>query len=198
MERKLVVFLILFASFSLVLSSLAYYLQARPASEEFIAWGVYSPSGSLSGYFSGQGANVTVGETLSWHFVITNDMGSIQFIQVVYRLSNSSYVAPNATYPASAPELGNESIFVPTSQNTVLNLTWSVSSGRVAGELKFLNMTINGIQVSPPVGAVGGQRFRFFFELWTYDSESGKFLYGYKGQSGRVGAPLQVWFNVAG
>lgn len=197
MERKLVVFLILFASFSLVFSSLAYYLQTQPASEGFIAWGVYSPSGSLSGYFSGPGANVTVGETLSWHFAITNDMGSIQFIRVVYRLSNSSFVSPSATNPATVPEIGNESVFIPRGQTALVNFTWSVSPGRVAGGLRFFNMTINGIHVSPQVGTVGGQRFRFFFELWTYDSTLGQFLYGYKGQNARVGEPLQVWFNVA-
>jgi hypothetical protein len=61
----------------------------------------------------------------------------------------------------------------------------------------FINMTINGQQVSPPVGAVLGQRFRFFFELWTYDVASNSFQYGYKGQNSRVGLPLQVWFNAA-
>lgn len=197
MEKRIVVFVILFASFSLALSSLAYYLQARPASEEFIAWGIYSSSGSLSGYFSGPGANVTVGEILSWHFAITNNMGTIQFIRVVYRVANASFVPPNATIQAAAPEVGNESIFIPRSQTAFLNLTWSVSSSRLSAGLRFLNMTINGTHVSPQVGAAGGQRFRFFFELWTYDSESGQFLYGYKGQNSRIGEPLQVWFNVA-
>ena len=197
MQKRLIVFILLFASFGLVYSSIAYYLQSRLPSEEFISWGVFSPTGNLSGYFSGPGANVTVGEILSWHFAITNNMGSIQFVRMVYRLANSTYLSPNSTVPADGvPEIGNSSIFVAKSQTGVLNFTWGIVSKTVSSGLVFLRMMINGRQVSSQVGADAGQRFRFFFELWTYDTQSHEFLYGYKGQTSRVGEPLQIWFNV--
>ena len=190
--------LLLFGSFSLVYSSVAYYSLSRPPSQEFIAWGIFSPSGSLSNYFSGAGANVSVGQTLDWHFAITNQMGSIQYVKVIYRLANSTSPNPNATVPASiVPQLGNSSVFIPNGRMAFVNFTWSVTSKSSQGGMIFINMRINGQQVSPPVGAVGGQRFRFFFELWTFDIASNSFQYGYKGQSSRVGVPLQVWFNSA-
>ena len=190
--------LLLFGSFSLVYSSIAYYSLSRPPSQEFIAWGIFSPSGSLSNYFSGAGANVSVGQTLDWHFAITNQMGSIQYVKVIYRLANSTSPNPNATVPASiVPQLGNSSVFIPNGRMAFVNFTWSVTSKSSQGGMIFINMRINGQQVSPPVGAVGGQRFRFFFELWTFDIASNSFQYGYKGQSSRVGVPLQVWFNSA-
>jgi len=192
------VLLLLFGSFSLVYSSVAYYSLSRPPSQEFMAWGIFSPSGSLSNYFSGAGANVPVGQTLDWHFAITNQMGSIQYVQIVYRLANSTSPNPNATVPASiVPQLGNSSVFIPNGRTAFVNFTWSVTSKSSQGGMIFINMRINGQQVSPPVGAVGGQRFRFFFELWTFDIASNSFQYGYKGQSSRVGVPLQVWFNSA-
>ena len=190
--------LLLFGSFSLVYSSVAYYSLSRPSSQEFMAWGIFSPSGSLSNYFSGAGANVPVGQTLDWHFAITNQMGSIQYVQIVYRLANITSPNPNATVPASiVPQLGNSSVFIPNGRTAFVNFTWSVTSKSSQGGMIFINMRINGQQVSPPVGAVGGQRFRFFFELWTFDIASNSFQYGYKGQSSRVGVPLQVWFNSA-
>ncbi|TMI33424.1 hypothetical protein E6H27_03615 [Candidatus Bathyarchaeota archaeon] len=190
--------LLLFGSFSLVYSSVAYYSLSRPPSQEFIAWGIFSPSGSLSNYFSGAGANVSVGQTLDWHFAITNQMGSIQYVKVIYRLANSTSPNPNATVPASiVPQLGNSSVFIPNGRMAFVNFTWSVTSKSSQGGMIFINMRINGQQVSPPVGAVGGQRFRFFFELWTFDIASSSFQYGYRGQSSRVGVPLQVWFNSA-
>jgi len=192
------VLLLLFGSFSLVYSSVAYYSLSRPPSQEFIAWGIFSPSGSLSNYFSGAGANVSVGQTLDWHFAITNQMGSIQYVQIVYRLANGTSPNPNATVPANiVPQLGNSSVFIPNGRTAFVNFTWSVTSKSSQGGMIFINMRINGQQVSPPVGAVGGQRFRFFFELWTFDIASNSFQYGYKGQSSRVGVPLQVWFNSA-
>ena len=188
--------LLLFGSFSLVYSSVAYYSLSRLPSQEFMAWGIFSPSGSLSNYFSGAGANITVGQTLDWHFAITNQMGSIQYVQVVYRLANSTSPHPNATVPASiVPQLGNSSVFIPNGRMAFVNFTWSVTSKSSQGGMIFINMRINGQQVSPPLGAVGGQRFRFFFELWTFDIDSSSFQYGYQAQSSRVGVPLQVWFN---
>jgi hypothetical protein len=164
-----------------------------------MGWGIFSSSGTLSNYFSGASANVTKGQTQDWHFAITNQMGSIQYVQVVYRLANSTSASPNATIPGSTvPQLGNSSIFIPNAQTGSVNFTWTITSkSPPQGGMVFITMTINGQQVSPPVGAVGGQRFRFFFELWTYDVVSNSFQYGYKGQSSRVGVPLQVWFNSA-
>jgi hypothetical protein len=195
-RRRLLVFVVLFASFSLIYSSIAYYALTKPPAQEFIAWGVFSPSGTLSNYFSGSEANVTVGRSLDWHFAITNRMGSIQYVQVVYRLGNSTSASPNATFSGdTVPQLGNSSIFIPNAKTVILNFTWSITSRTSQGGLIFVNMTINGQKISPSVGAIGGQGFRFFFELWTYDVTSNSFQYGYKGQNSRVGVPLQVWFN---
>lgn len=196
MRRQFLFLLLLFASFSLVYSSVAYYALSRPPAQQFMAWGIFSPSGTLSNYFSGSEAKVTVGKVLNWHLAITNQMGSIQYVQVVYRLGNGTSAHPNATVPASSlPQLGNSSIFIPNTQTALLNFTWSIDSDQTRGGTVFLNMTINGRQVSPSVGAVGGQKFRFFFELWTYDVASNSFQYGYKGQNSWVGVPLQVWFS---
>src|SRR5712691_11864806 len=195
MQRRIAVLLLLFASFSLVYSSVAYYSLSRPPTQEFMAWGVFSSSGTLSNYFSGAGANVTRGETLNWHFAVSNQMGSIQYVQVVYRLGNSTSANPSATVPGTVSQLGNSSIFIPNAQTAIVNFTWVITSRNTVGAMVFITMTINGQQVSPSIGAVAGQRFRFFFELWTYDVGSNSFQYGYKGQNSRVVVPLQVWFN---
>src|SRR5712692_7694444 len=170
MQRRIAVLLLLFVSFSLVYSSIAYYSLSRPPSQEFLAWGIFSPSGTLSNYFSGAEANVPANKTLSWHFAITNQMGSIQYVRIVYRLANSTSANPNATVPGSTvPPLGNSSIFIPNEQTGFVNFTWSITSKSSRGGMVFINLRINGQQVSSPVGAVGGQGFRFLFELWTYD-----------------------------
>ena len=195
MQRKILFLLLLFAMFSLVYSSVAHYALSRPPAQMFIAWGIFSPTGTLSNYFSGSEANVTAGKVMNWHLAITNQMGSIQYVKVVYRLGNATTAGPNATVPASSiPQLGTSSIFIPNAQTALMNFTWSISN-KTRGGIVFLNMTINDQHVSPSVSAAGGQKFRFFFELWTYDVGSNSFQYGYKGQNSWVGVPLQVWFN---
>ena len=197
MQRRILVLLLLFGSFSLIFSSVAYYSLSRPPSQEFMAWGIFSSSGDLANYFSGAGENVTVGRVLNWHFEITNQMGSIQYVQVIYRLANSTSTSPNATASGNTPQLGNSSIFIPNTRTASVNFTWSISSRSAQGRMILISMVINGRQVSSTVGATGGQRFRFFFELWSFDVGSDSFQYGYKGQNSRIGVPLQVWFNSA-
>src|SRR5207253_11191490 len=95
-------------------------------------------------------------------------------------------------------QLDNSSIDIPNAQTVFVNFTWRIkSTNPSSGGMVFITMTINGQQVSPSVGAIGGQRFRFFVELWTFDIASSSFQYGYQGQSSRVGVPLHVWFNSA-
>src|SRR5438093_12395115 len=104
-------------------------------------------------------------------------MGSIQYVQVVYRSANSTSPNPNTTVPGSTVwQLGNRSIFIPNAQTGFVNFTWTINSKAPSpGGMVFITMTINGQQVSPSVGAIGGQRFRFFFELWTFHIASSSF-----------------------
>jgi hypothetical protein len=197
-RRRIITFVVLLASFSLIYSSIAYYALSKPPAQPFVAWGVYSPSETLSNYFSGVGINVTAHKVLSWHFEVTNKMGSIQYVGIVYRLGNSTSGSPNATSPASAiSQIGNTSRFIPNEQTASINFTWSINSESQSGGLVRLNLTINGQQVSPSIVAVKGLKFRFFFELWTYDLATNSFLYGYEGSGSRVGDWLQIWFNAA-
>ncbi|HEV2119457.1 MAG TPA: hypothetical protein VGS11_05065 [Candidatus Bathyarchaeia archaeon] len=197
MRRRIITFVVLFACFSLIYSSVAYYALSKPPAQPFIGWGVFSPSDTLSNYFSGVGINVTAHKVLNWHFEVTNHMGSIQYIGIVYRLGNSTNRNPNATTPSTAPQIGNNSRFIPNGQTASINFTWSINSENQAGGLVILNMTINGQQVSPPIGAVKGLKFRFFFELWTYDLTANSLFYGYEVSGSRIGDWLQVWFNAA-
>jgi hypothetical protein len=196
LQRRILVFALLFASFSLAFSSVAYYALSKAPSQQFIALGIFSNGGTLSNYFSGEGVNVTVGEILNWNVRVSNQMGSIQYVEVVYRLGNRTLANPGSDSPASSlPQLGNSSIFIPNAQTASLNFTWSISSTATVGPMMFLNMTVNGEHFSPSIGAVGGQRFRLFFELWTFDVASNSFGYGYKGEGSSLGPWLQVWFN---
>jgi len=189
-------FVVLLASFSLIYSSIAYYALSKGPAQPFIAWGIYSPGETLSNYFSGGGMNITSHKVLTWHFEVSNQMGSIQYVGIVYRLGNGTSKVPNATAPANAiPQIGNTSRFIPNGQTASINFTWNINSENQAGGLMVLNMTINGQQAAPPVGAVKGLKFRFFFEIWTYNLTANSFLYGYEGPASRIGNWLQIWFN---
>jgi len=134
---------------------------------------------------------------------VTNEMGSVQYVRIVYRLGNSSTAAPTSVEPSTAaciselltPNCLETYVFIAPGREADPVFTWSVQSENVTVGVTRLHLLVNGQQFSSSVGALNGRNFRFIFELWTFDQASNSFQYGWQGSSSRVGTWLQVWFN---
>ena len=176
-------------------SSITFFLLRTPPSEPFIGFGIFPDTGTLSQYFQTSGSTVSVNQTLNWHLQVTNKMGSVQFVRIVFRLENETLPTPNETGPAATSQIGEATFFVLNGENSSVNFDWRILRTSQFGNLTFLALRINGQQLSPAVGATAGNRFRFIFELWTLDNPSGSFRYGWQSQNGRIGSWLQIWFN---
>lgn len=126
-------------------------------------------------------------------------MGVVQLVEVRYRIGNSTSVSPNSTTPAvSLPVIGVAERFVANLETAVIDFNWNVVNATSTGNGSVcLTVDTGSEPVFSPVCAASGKDFRFIFELWTLDTTSGLFEYGWTGLSGRKGSWLQVWFNVA-
>jgi len=127
-------------------------------------------------------------------------MSKAQRAMVIVRLGNSTTQSPNSTTPATLiPQLTAMQLFLGIGETSRLNFTWSVESTNQTGGLVFLNLVINGQPLSgqAQIGAASGRNFRLIFELWTFDTTTESFQYGYPVTGGIVGEWLQVWFNTA-
>jgi hypothetical protein len=197
--NKLPVFLVLVVSLSAIYSSIAYYATSKPPSQPFIEFGLYSTRG-LQGYIPAQNSTITPPQTTNWTITVANMMSTAQDVLVVVRLGNSTTQSPNSTIPtATVPELTAIRTFLGIGETSRLNFSWTITSTNQTGALVFPNLVINGEPITGQlqVGATSGQNFRLIFELWTYDTSTASFQYGYPGTTGNVGEWLQVWFNVA-
>ncbi len=179
-------FLLLFLFFLSTYGAIAFYVTTPKPTQPFIGFGVYSQQGLLAGYLS-SGSTVTVNRTVSWTLDITNQMGSIQFLLIVYRIGNTTLSSPNATSPAPLPALTNSTLFAPNGRTTVANFSWNILKATLSGGLEYLALGINGEHVVSNIGTSPGSPFRLFFELWTFDESLGSFRYY---------SWLQVWFSV--
>src|SRR5215831_19482805 len=188
-------FLALLVSFTIVYSSIGYFLLSKPPAQPFIGVGIYSQSGSLANYYSGNGPNVTAGQSLSWHFQLFNRMGSVQLVRIVYRLVNVTMSSPTETTSSNASQIGESSTFVTNEENETIPFEWTLVSRQQSGTLTYVTLQINGQTITPPVGTRSGQEFRFIFELWTLNDQSGALEYS--SPNGRVGTWLAVWFNTS-
>ena len=160
-------------------------------------FGVFNESEALLGYIGQFNLTVSANQTLRWNLEVTNRMGLIQLAQVIYRLGNGSTATPNprTPSPATVPEIGSTERFIDAGDTARIEFQWNIISKNQTGGMVFLRLVINGEEFSSPVGAVSGRGFRFIFELWTFDLAAKSFQYGWKDESSRRGAWLQVWFD---
>lgn len=199
MQRRLATFLILLISLASIYSSIAFYISSSAPAQPFMEMGVYSRSG-LENYVTNSNLTVTTGQTLNWSIAITNKMNLPEFSMVVVRLGNSTTAPANTTTPAaSVPELAAMQQFIGNGGTNNFGFSWKVNSTSMNGGLVFVDLVINGQNTTGQVqvGAQSGRYFRLIFELWTFDSSTQSFQYGYNGQSSQVGTWLQVWFNTS-
>ncbi len=189
MNRKLTVFLLLFLFFFSTYAAIAFYATTPKPTQPFIGFGVYSQQRALSGY---QGLSskppISVNQTVNWYLNITNQMGSIQFLQLIFRLGNTDLSSPNDTNPAPQPALANSTLFAPNGRTTIVNFDWKVIMVNPCNGFDCLTLSINGQKVTSNIGTPPGSQSRLFIELWTFDESSGSFRYY---------SWLQVWFRVS-
>ena len=198
MQRRTIVFLVLLVSFTTVYSSAGFYLLSPRAFQPFMSFAILSEQGTLSGYVPGSGLTVPPNQTIGWHLEITNRMGAVQFVRVVFRIGNLTIANPNETSPASnVPSIGTFEKFIPDQYTDTLSFNWRVVSVVQTGGMVFPRVQINDQSpILSPVGAATGRDLRLMFELWTFDTATGTFQYGWKDGDVVFGDWLQVWFDL--
>ena len=187
-------------SLTAVYSSITFYALSTHPAQAFIGLQVSSSTG-LSGY--ADNSTVAVGQTLNWTLSISNRMGSAQFVLIIARLENATLTPPSTSSPAAtSPEIVTLQRIVGDSEVANVSFTWTLDSlNQTSSGVFYPNLTVIGQSTQSSVGAIGGENFRWIFELWTYDLtcgtplSNGCFHYGYGSQTSPEGVWLQVWFN---
>src|SRR5712691_2778237 len=100
MKSRLTVFVLIFAALSIAYSSATFYVLSEKPSQPFLGFGVFSSEGALSGYSSGTAVSITANQLQNWYLQVTNKMGSVQYVRVVYRLGNATTPNPTSIQPA--------------------------------------------------------------------------------------------------
>ena len=176
MDKRTRVFIVLFLFFLSIYAAIAYYATTDKPSETFIGFGIYTGKNALSGY-TGPGSTININQTYHWTFNITNEMGTTQLVQIITRIGNNQTTGPNATSPATLQVFANATSFVPNKSSTLQTFDWNVTKVVSSGGLDYLTVDINGLTTSSTLGTAPGLPFRFYFELWTFNTSLASFQY---------------------
>jgi len=176
MNQRIRFFLILFLFFLSIYAALAYYATSSRPSQPFLGFGVYSEKDTLSSY-TDPGTAIVLNVTYDWKLNVTNEMGTTQFVQILSLLGNGTTLGPNATSFATLQPLSNSTLFVANRNFAIQDFKWAVTNVTASNGLDYLTININGEEVRSNLGTLPGSPFRFYFELWTFNTSPAGFQY---------------------
>jgi uncharacterized membrane protein len=189
----------IFISATIVFSMLAYVAVTPRPKEQFFQIYVLGEGGKAERYYPSNNPSIPVGQMVRWRLGVTNFMGSVQYVVLRMKLGNSTVKPPDdASYsPSSAPILLEFKRVLVDNETWEFPVVWTMREIRVNGSvITPSSFEVNGVPVrNNDVSALKGYNFRVFFELWSFDSENGAVVFGWRTGVERRVAWLQIWFN---
>ncbi len=152
-------------------------------------------------YYPFDNPNIRPNQTLLWYGGVYNHMGSAEYIELRFKLLNSTITSPNETtnQPSPVEAFVNIRRLLASNETYLTPVTWSITkvSSPSNTSLRIDALTFNGMLVTDNLGvaALHGYNFRVVIELWIYDIASGGFVFWWDSGPVRNSAWNQVWFN---
>lgn len=170
-----------------------------PPTEPFLSLYTLGGKQLLANYYPGDNPNITPNETVLWYVGVYNHESSAQYVELQFKLLNSTEIPPNAASnrPAVAQPFSVLRQLIPSNGTWLIPISWSITQvSNFKTGLRIDTLTFNGHLITSNLGvlAVNGYNFRIVIELWIYDLGSGQFMFSFPSQN-RQSAWNQVWFN---
>jgi hypothetical protein len=184
----------------LIISETVVYVATTPRPQkEFFQIYVLGANHMAAGYYPNNDTNIRVGEQVNWYLGVTNFMGSVQLVALRIKLGNATISAPDDTNaaPSQAPLVIEFERFLQNNETWEFPFAWQIlRTSPTAGSTHILGLLINSETILlSEASALGGRNFRFIIELWTWDTDSANFQFGWFAPIEHRVAWLQLWFN---
>jgi hypothetical protein len=191
--------LAIFITLLVVFEAFVYVATTPRPQEQFFQVYLLGASRMAAGYYPNNDSNIRIGERVSWYLGVTNLMGSVQLVALRVKLGNSTISPPNDVQasPSPAPFVTEFSRFLQNNETWEFPVGWQILNTSTAqGSARILALQINDqtILLTEP-SARNGYNFRFIIELWTWNTDTANFQFGWFTPNEHRVAWLQVWFN---
>ena len=193
-----------FLTFLILFEAAAYTATTPGPRESFFQLYVLGPNGMASDYYPNNSAYITVGEPVTWYIGVSNQMGSMQFVDIRIKLGNQTIDPPNDTTasPSPAPLVAEFERFIQDNGTIEIPFVWKILNfTSQSGRPRLLQLQIDNatysIQNSPMCSSFSSCRLRLVFELWTWNVNISDFQIGWWNGDQRQIAWLQLWFYLA-
>jgi hypothetical protein len=200
--RSLHTTLTLLFVFLIIFETTAYIATTPKPQKGFFQLYALGADGLATDYYPNNSSFIQPGERVSWYIGVSNQMGKMQFVDIVVRLGNQSYTPPNDTTasPSNMFEVVDFQRFLQNNETWEVPFVWETLNVTTQnGYTSIIEMQIGNstyaVQKSASCLISRPCNMRFIFELWTWDTDSDNFQYGWENGNQTVSAWLQLWFT---
>jgi len=192
--------LAVFITLLIVFEMLAYVATTPRPKERFFQLYVLGANHMAADYYPNNDTNIPLGDSVRWYVGVTDFMGNVQLVAIRVKLGNQTIRPPDdlQALESPAPFVTEFKRFIQDNETWEIPFVWTIgNAAAVDGSTRILEFQINNepyqLQDS---SARNGYNFRLIFELWTWETDSGTFQFGWLAGGERRVAWLQVWFNM--
>jgi hypothetical protein len=190
---------VVFVTFLIVFEMVAYVATTPRPGEQFYQLYVLGANHLVADYYPNDDSNITLGTSVSWYLGVTNNVGSVQLVEIRIKLGNQTIQPPDdqTGLPSTAPLIADFHRVLLDNETWEFPFIWQILNATSSGGItRILGLQVNNKTI--PVlnsSAQNGYNFRLIIELWTWNVDFSSFQFGwYSGTDHRI-AWLQVWFN---
>jgi hypothetical protein len=192
--------IVVFITLLIVCEATAYAINLPQPRQPFFQFYVLGANHTAGGYYPMNDSNIYLREPITWYIGVVNNMGTVQLVSIRVKTSNQTIPPPDDQLglESPAPTVTDFAQFLQDNETWEVPFVWSISNATSSsGATRILTVEINN-QSYPATSwsASNGYNFRIIFELWTWQTDSNTFEYGWVTQETHSTAWLQVWFNM--
>jgi hypothetical protein len=193
-------FAVVFLSFLVIISSIAYLSLEKKVPEKFLGLTVLGNNMMAENYYPDGNSTVLVGETAKWYINIQNYLGDPEYLSLRLKLLNSTQFLPidnfSRSTPSPVPDIFELKRMVPNNSTWIIPINWTVTDAD-ENHTTIKSLNINGIQINGVnTRSITGKDFMILLELWRYDSKVKDFVFIWPSHSGERVAWDQIWFSL--
>jgi hypothetical protein len=189
-----------FITLLIVCEMVAYVATTPRPREQFFQLYILGSNHMAADYYPNNDTDIRIGEPVTWYLGVTDNMGSVQMISIRVKIANQTIKPPDdmQALESPAPVVTEYMRFIQDNETWETPLIWSISdavSGSNSTRILMLQVNNETYQIQD-WSAIQGHNFRLILELWTWQTDSNTFEFGWTASGEHRVAWLQVWFNM--
>lgn len=189
-----------FITLLVVCEMVAYVATTPRPREQFLQLYVLGAKHMAADYYPNNDTDIRIGEPVTWYLGVTDNMGSVQMISIRVKIANQTIKPPDdiQALESPAPVVTEYMRFIQDNETWETPLVWSISDAVSSGNsTRILTLQVNNeTYQTQDWSATDGHNFRLILELWTWQTDSNAFEFGWTASGEHRVAWLQVWFNM--